>query len=72
MHCFEKKKKSVGVGCEDRDILWAFFTNLSIESIYLSNYLLNYVKNGLIFKTTTQKKIQHSALSYYFFYCFHK
>ena len=23
-------------GCEDRDILWSFFTNLSIESIYLS------------------------------------
>ena len=23
-------------GCEDRDILWSFFTNLLIESIYLS------------------------------------
>ena len=23
-------------GCDDRDILWAFFTNLSLESIYLS------------------------------------
>ena len=23
-------------GCEDMDILWAFFINLSIESIYLS------------------------------------
>ena len=23
-------------GCEDRDIFWAFFTNLSIEIIYLS------------------------------------
>ena len=23
-------------GCEDRDMLWAFFTNLSIEYIYLS------------------------------------
>ena len=22
-------------GCEDRDISWAFFTNLSLESIYL-------------------------------------
>ena len=36
-------------GCEDRDILWAFFTNLSIETIYLSlelrekwPYLQNY------------------------------
>ena len=26
----------LGGGCEDRDILWSFFTNLSIESIYLS------------------------------------
>ena len=23
-------------GCEDRDILWAFFTKLSLEAIYLS------------------------------------
>ena len=23
-------------GCEDRDILWAFFTNLSIASLHLS------------------------------------
>ena len=35
-------------GCEDRDILWAFFMNLSI-------YLQNYVKNGLIFKTINQR-----------------
>ena len=47
MHCVEKKKLSGG--CEDRDILLAFFTNLSIESIYLSPelrekwpYLQNY------------------------------
>ena len=33
-------------GCEDRDILWTFFTSLSLETIYLS------LKNGLIFKTT--------------------
>ena len=45
-------------GCEDRDILWAFFTNLSIESLYLSlelrekwPYLQNY----------HSKKTQHSA-----------
>ena len=45
-------------GCEDRAILWAFFTNLSIESIYL----LNYVKNGLIFKTANQIIFfQHNA-----------
>ena len=28
-----------GGGCEDGDILWAFFTNLSIEPIYLSHEL---------------------------------
>ena len=38
-------------GCEDRLILWAFFTNLVLETIYLQNYL----KNGLIFKTTNQR-----------------
>ena len=39
----------LSVGCEDRDILWAIFTILSIESIYLSlelcekwPYLQNY------------------------------
>ena len=46
MHCVEF---FLSVGCEVRDILWAFFTNLSIESIYLSPelrekwpYLQNY------------------------------
>ena len=34
MHCIEIVFFSGG--CEDRDILWAFFTNLSVESIYLS------------------------------------
>ena len=34
MHCVEKKMFSGG--CEDRPILWAFFTNLSLEIIYLS------------------------------------
>ena len=34
MHCVEFFFLSGG--CEDREILWAFFTNLSIESIYLS------------------------------------
>ena len=33
MHCVEKKFSG---GCEDRPILWAFFTNLSLETIYLS------------------------------------
>ena len=35
-------------GCEDKDIIWAFFTNLSIESIYLSLELrekLSYLQN---------------------------
>ena len=31
---------------------------------------LKYVKNAHIFKATTQKKDQHSASSYYFFYRF--
>ena len=34
--CTVLKKKKLSGGCEDRDILWAFFTNLSIENIYLS------------------------------------
>ena len=53
-------------GCEDRDILWAFFTNLSIESIYLSPELR---KNGLIFKTTDQKKINtvHNLITFLLF-----
>ena len=33
MHCVDF---FLSGGCEDRDILWAFFTNSSIESIYLS------------------------------------
>ena len=33
MHCVEF---FLSGGCEDTDKLWAFFTNLSIESIYLS------------------------------------
>ena len=48
MHCVEKFF-FLGGGCENRDILWAFFTNLSLESIYLSPelrekwpYLQNY------------------------------
>ena len=51
MHCVEEKK--ISGGFEDRPILWTFYTNLSLETIYLQNY----VKNGLIFKTTNQKKI---------------
>ena len=34
MRCVEKKKFSCGY--EDMTILWAFFTNLSLEPIYLS------------------------------------
>ena len=34
MHCVEEKK--FGGGCEDRPILWAFFTIVSLETIYLS------------------------------------
>ena len=41
--------------CEDRDILWAFFTNLSIEPIYLSlelrekwPYLQNYQSKKIL------------------------
>ena len=56
MHCVEEKKLSGG--CEDRDILWAFFTNLSID---ISIYLQNYVKNGIIFKTTNRIFFQHRA-----------
>ena len=42
-------------GCEGRPILRAFFGSK------LSIYLQNYAKNGLIFKTTNQrKKFQHS------------
>ena len=33
MHCVDFFLRG---GCEDRDISWAFFTNLSIETIYLS------------------------------------
>ena len=57
---------------------FAFFTNLSIGLSWAHKppppimTKLNYVKNGPFFKTTTQKKNQHSAYSYYFFYCFHK
>ena len=46
------------------------------SQIFLSNisiYQKKKKKNGLIFKTTTQFFFfQHSALSYYLFYCFHK
>ena len=35
-----KKKHFLSCGCEDRPILWAFFTNLSLETIYLSPELL--------------------------------
>ena len=34
MHCVEKKNLSGG--CEDRPILRAFFTDLLLETIYLS------------------------------------
>ena len=50
MHC---------VGCEDRDILWAFFTNLSIESIYLS---LELREKWPYLKTTIQKKIKQCII----------
>ena len=34
--CTMIKKKNFSGGCEDWPILWAFFTNLSLETIYLS------------------------------------
>ena len=34
MHCVEQE--NVSGGCEDRPILLAFFTTLSLETIYLS------------------------------------
>ena len=40
-------------GCEDMPILQAFFTNFSLETIYLSPDIR---ENGYIFKTSTQKK----------------
>ena len=49
-------------GCEDMDILWAFFTNSSIESIYLSfelreklPYLQNY--HSIFFFNTARSLI---------------
>ena len=49
MHCVDF---FLSGGCEDRDILWEFFTNLSIETTYLSPelrekwpYLQNYQSN---------------------------
>ena len=50
MHCVEF---FLSGGCEDRPISWAFSR---IYRSKLSIYLQNYVKNGLIFKTTNQKK----------------
>ena len=47
MHCVEF---FLNEGCEDRDILWAFFVNLSIETMYLSPELHE-----------KSKKNQHSA-----------
>ena len=48
MHCVDFFFFMSG-GCENRDVLWAFFMNLSIETIYLSPelrekcpYLQNY------------------------------
>ena len=58
MHCVEKKK-NFGGGCEDRPILWSFFT---IFPSKLSIYLQNYVKNGLNFKTTNQRIISFSMV----------
>ena len=61
MHCVEEKKMSGG--CEDRPILWAFFTNLSPETIYIFIYIQNSGKTAHFFKTTNKKKkkFQHSA-----------
>ena len=45
-------------GCEDRDN-YGQFTRIYLSK--LSIYLKNYVKNGLIFKTTTQNKFFSST-----------
>ena len=57
MHCVEIFFLSVG--CEGRDILWAFFTNLSIETIYLSPELRK--KWPYLKKNKKKKKNQHGA-----------
>ena len=56
--CIVSKKKKNRGGCEDRPLLWAFFTNLSLETIYLSpelrekwRYLSNYQSKNFFFNT---------------------
>ena len=53
--------------CEDRDILWSFLTNLSIESIYLSTdlrekwpYLQNYLLLHIYFNE--RQSVQHNII----------
>ena len=57
MHCVEKK--NFNGGCEDMPIFQAFFTNFSLETIYLSPELL---EKWPYLQTTNQNFFfQHSA-----------
>ena len=56
--CTVLKKKFSG-GCEDMPILQAFFTNLSLETIYLSIELRE--KWPYLHTSHSKKKFQHSA-----------